>query len=161
MKRFLTGLSISALLGASICSNAQDIHFSQFYENSILRNPALTGIFSGDYKFGVDDRSQWGGVTTPYSTVMLSGETRILVNRDIGDYISFGMVVTYDKAGSINFTSTQIYPAISYNKALDDKHHTYLSVGLTGGYINRSVDQSLMTTNLWEVASAQATLQVK
>ena len=147
MKRFLTGLSVSVLLGASICSNAQDIHFSQFYENSILRNPALTGIFSGDYKFGVDDRSQWGGVTTPYSTVMLSGETRILVNRDIGDYISFGMVVTYDKAGSINFTSTQIYPAISYNKALDDRHHTYLSVGLTGGYINRSVDQSLMTTS--------------
>ena len=147
MNRFLTSLSVSALLGMSICSNAQDIHFSQFYENSILRNPALTGIFSGDYKFGIDYRSQWGGVTTPYNTAMISGETRVLVNRDIGDYISFGAVITYDKAGTINFTSIQMYPSISYNKALDDRHNTYLSVGLTGGYINRSVDQSLMTTS--------------
>ncbi len=145
MKRFLTSLSISALLGMSMISQAQDIHFSQFYENSILRNPALTGIFSGDYKFGADYRSQWGSVSTPYSTVMMSGETRILVDRAIGDYISFGMVVTYDKAGTISFTSTQLYPSISYNKALEDRHNSYLSVGLTGGYINRSVDQSKMT----------------
>ena len=145
MKRFLTSLSVGALLGLSVNSNAQDIHFSQFYENSILRNPALTGIFSGDYKVGLDYRSQWASVSTPYSTVMMSGETKILVSREVGDYLSFGMVVTYDKAGTISFTSTQIYPSISYNKALDDRHNSYLSVGFTGGYINRSVDQSKMT----------------
>jgi len=76
---------------------------------------------------------------------MVSGETRILVNREIGDYISFGLAMTYDKAGSINFISTQVYPAIAYNKALEDVHNTYLSVGFTGGYINRNVDMSLMT----------------
>ena len=145
MKRFLTSLSVGALLGMSMSGNAQDIHFSQFYENSILRNPALTGIFTDDYKVGLDYRSQWGTVSTPYSTVMISGETKILVSHDVGDYISFGLVATYDKAGSISFTSTQLYPAISYNKALEDKHNSYLSVGMTGGFINRSVDQSKMT----------------
>ena len=145
MKRFLTSLSVGAMLGLCVNSNAQDIHFSQFYENSILRNPALTGIFSGDYKFGIDYRSQWSSVSTPYSTVMMSGETKILVNREIGDYISFGLAATYDKAGTISFTSTQLYPAISYNKALEDRHNSYLSVGFTGGYISRSVDQSKMT----------------
>ena len=145
MKRFLTRLSVSVLLGLSANSYAQDIHFSQFYENAMLRNPALTGIFTGDYKIGFDYRSQWGTVATPYNTVMLSGETKVLVNREIGDYLSFGLVTTFDKAGAINFNSTQIYPAISYNKALEDQHSSYLSVGLTGGYVMRSVDQSKMT----------------
>ena len=146
MKRYLIGLSVSALLGVGVSSHAQDVHFSQFYENAILRNPALTGIFSGDYKVGIDYRSQWGAISVPYSTTMISGETRILVNREIGDYISFGLVTTYDKAGTIDFTSIQVYPAISYNKALEDQHNSYLSVGFAGGYINRSIDQSKMTT---------------
>jgi len=145
MKRYLTIFSAGLLLAVSVRSSGQDVHFSQFYENEIFHNPALTGIFSGDYKFGVDYRSQWGSVTTPYNTTMVSGETRILVNRAIGDYISFGLAMTYDNAGSINFNSTQVYPAIAYNKALEDAHNTYLSVGFTGGYISRSVDMSLMT----------------
>ena len=145
MKRYLAIFTVSVLLGISLDSSAQDIHFSQFYENAILRNPALTGIFSGDYKVGLDYRSQWGSVAVPYSTTMISGETRILVNREVGDYLSIGLVGTYDKAGTISFTSEQIYPSIAYNKALEDQHHTYLSVGLTGGLINRSVDQSKMT----------------
>jgi type IX secretion system PorP/SprF family membrane protein len=145
MKRYFSIFTISVLLAMGLDSNAQDIHFSQFYENAILRNPALTGIFSGDYKLGIDYRSQWGTIAVPYSTTMISGETKILVNREIGDYLSFGLVATYDKAGTIGFASEQVYPAICYNKAMEDQHHTYLSVGLTGGFINRSVDQSKMT----------------
>ena len=145
MKRYITIISAGLLFGMSMSSKGQDIHFSQFYENAILRNPALTGIFSDEYKFGVDYRSQWSSVSVPYTTTMFSGETRILVNRELGDYLSFSLVGTYDKAGSINFASTQLYPAIAYNKAMEDEHNTYLSVGLTGGYISRSVDMSLMT----------------
>lgn len=145
MKRYITILSASVLLGLATNTQAQDIHFSQFYENSILQNPALTGIFSGDYKVGLDYRSQWSSVATPFNTVMVSGETRFLMNRNVGDYLSVGLIATYDKAGTINFASTQVYPALCYNKALGDPHNTYLSVGLTGGYITRSVDPSAMT----------------
>jgi type IX secretion system PorP/SprF family membrane protein len=146
MKRYLRGVAAGVLVGLSLNGYAQDIHYSQFYENALLRNPALTGIFTGDYKLGFDYRSQWGQVSNPYSTVMLSGETRILVNREISDYISFGLAIDNDKAGSIGFNTTRIYPAIAYNKALEDKYYSYLSVGLSGGYISTSVDQSKMTT---------------
>ncbi len=130
--------------------SAQDIHFSQFYENAMLRNPALTGIFSGDYKAGVNFRNQWSSLSVPFITVLGSAETRVSVNRETGDHVSFGLTMTYDKAGSINFTSLQIYPAINYNKALEDKHMSYLSVGFAGGYIQRSVDMSRMTfSNQW------------
>ena len=116
-------------------SKAQDIHFSQFYENAILRNPALTGIFSGDYKAGVNYRNQWSNISVPFQTVLASVESRISVNEDVGDMLSFGVTATYDRAGSISFNSFQVYPAVNFNKALEDKHQSYLSTGFTAGYI--------------------------
>lgn len=126
-------------------SQAQDIHFSQFYENAILRNPALTGIFSGDYKAGVNYRRQWSSISVPFQTMLASVESRVTVNEETGDNFSFGLTATYDKAGSINFNSLQVYPAINYNKALEDVRQSYLSVGFTAGYIQRSIDPSKMT----------------
>lgn len=142
MKKFLT-LLLSVALYHTV--QAQDIHFSQFYENAILRNPALTGIFSGDYKAGVNYRTQWSNISVPFQTMLASAETRIAVNREVGDYISFGVAATYDKAGSINFTSMQVYPAINYNKVMADGRRSYLSVGFTGGYIQRAFDLSKAT----------------
>ena len=146
MKKYFIGACSGLLLGICQLADAQDIHFSQFPEISTLRNPALTGIFSGEYKVGVDYRTQWSQVSSnPYQTVAIAGETRILVDRNVGDYLSFGLDVTYDKAGAISFVSTEIYPAVCFNKAMEDQHNTYLSVGLTGGYFSRSVDMSKMT----------------
>jgi type IX secretion system PorP/SprF family membrane protein len=126
-------------------SQAQDIHFSQFYENAILRNPGLTGIFSGDYKAGINYRNQWSSISAPFQTVLASVETRISINEDVADYLSLGLTATYDKAGSINFNSMQVYPAINYNKALEDEHMSYLSAGFTAGYVQRSLDPTKMT----------------
>lgn len=141
MKRYL----IILLICAATPAVAQDIHFSQFYENSILRNPALTGIYSGDYKVGANYRTQWSNIATPFQTFLISGETRILVNREVGDYFSFGATATYDKAGSISFNSLQVYPAVNYNKSLEDRRNSYLSVGFAGGYTQRSIDFSKAT----------------
>lgn len=141
IKLFITALSV--LVAQQ--SLAQDIHFSQFYETAILRNPALTGIFSGDYKVGVNYRTQWSNISVPFQTILVSGETRIAISKETGDYVSFGLCATYDKAGSISFNSLQVYPAINYNKAIEDRHHSYLSVGFAGGYIQRSVDFSKAT----------------
>ena len=47
---------------------AQDIHFSQFSETPLLRNPALAGIFSGDLRIQAVYRNQWNSVTVPYQT---------------------------------------------------------------------------------------------
>lgn len=145
MKKYIKALAAGVLLSSSTVSMAQDIHFSQFYENSILRNPALTGIFSGDYKFGINYRNQWSQISTPYSTVSATGETRILVNREIGDYLSFGLGAFYDKAGTIEFTTQEVMPSIAYNKAMNDLHNSYLSVGFCAGYMARFVDMSKMT----------------
>lgn len=130
----------------SIESKGQDIHFSQFYENAILRNPALTGIFSGDYKVGANYRNQWSSVDAhPFTTALASFESRIHVNQNVPDFLSFGLTTVYDKSGSIDFTTLQAYAAVNYNKFLEDQHNTFLSAGFTGGYIQRSFDLSKMT----------------
>lgn len=154
MKRYLKIISAGLLLGMGTASKGQDLHFSQFYDNAVLRNPGLTGIFSGDFKFGLDYRTQWGSAFVPYNTTMVSGEMRLLVSREVGDYLSFGVLGTFDKAGTINFQSQQFYGSICYNKSLEDEHYSYLSVGLAGGYLHRSVDQTLMTFSSQYINSA-------
>jgi type IX secretion system PorP/SprF family membrane protein len=147
MKKFLKIVAASVALGAGLVAQAQDIHFSQFYENSVLRNPALTGIFSGDLKAGINYREQWSAVSAVgrYTTLAGTVEGRVATNREVGDYMSFGLAAYSDKAGSINFVSQGIYPTIAYNKAVNDRHNSYLSLGFTAGYIYRTVDMSKMT----------------
>lgn len=144
-KYFKLALVSVMMIASAIQSQAQDIHFSQFYENAILRNPALTGIFSGDYKAGVNYRNQWSNISVPFQTVLASVESRVRVNGDVGDFLSYGLTATYDKAGSIDFNSFQLYPAVNYNKAIEDRHQSYLSAGFAAGYIQRSVDPNKMT----------------
>ncbi len=127
-------------------ATAQDIHFSQFYETSILRNPSLTGLFTGDYKVGVVYRNQWSSISKPFQTALANVEARIPIN-EVNDYLSIGVLGYYDRAGSINLKTTSVYPAINYNKSLEDGHNSYLSVGFTAGYIQRSFDPTRATFN--------------
>src|SRR3954466_284918 len=69
-----------------------DIHFSQFYETSILRNPAVTGVFEDDYKLGAYYRSQWNSISNPYITALISAETHFNASRTSDDFFSFGML---------------------------------------------------------------------
>jgi len=124
-----------------------DIHFSQFYETSILRNPALTGVFADDYKLGVYYRDQWSSISNPYRTTLVSAETRLLLSERSADFFSFGLLGYQDKAGSIDQKITAIYPAVNFNKSINPEHNSYLSVGFTGGYMQYSIDESKATFN--------------
>lgn len=126
---------------------AQDIHFSQFYETSILRNPSLVGIFPKDYKISALYRSQWSSISKPFQTALVSAEARVGVNQDVGDFISFGVLGYYDKAGSIDMQTATLYPAVNYNKVLKEETNTFLSIGFTGGYVQRSFDPGKATFN--------------
>lgn len=125
-----------------------DIHFSQFYETAILRNPALTGVFSEDYKFSVLYRNQWSSISNPFQTALVSGESKIKIGHgETPDYFSYGALFYYDKAGSIDSRMIGAYPAINYSKSLGDAHNSYLSAGFTGGIVQHSFDPSKATFN--------------
>ena len=145
IKRTIYALSVICL---PTVVAAQDIHFSQFYETSILRNPSLTGIFSGDYKVGVAYKSQWDAVSSKvFQTGMISAETRFPINQNINDFVSVGLLSYYDKAGSAGMQTLTAYPAINYNKSLEGENNSFLSLGFTGGYISRNFDPTKITTD--------------
>jgi type IX secretion system PorP/SprF family membrane protein len=127
-------------------SLAQDIHFSQFFQAPLLRNPSLAGIYSGDIRLQAVYRSQWNSVTNAYKTASLEAEYKMPVGR-MNDYLTAGLQLLYDKAGTISWTSTHFLPAINYHKSLSQEKNSYLSLGFMGGFIQQSFDRSKMITN--------------
>ena len=140
-------LTLACCLLAAATASAQDIHFSQFYETSILRNPALMGTFTGDYKIGAVYRTQWSSISKPFQTGLISGETRLPVKGESGDYFSVGMLAFFDRAGSIDLQTIGLYPALSFTKYMGDASHSFISAGFTGGYLQRSYDPSKASYN--------------
>jgi hypothetical protein len=65
MRRSLPICLFIWLLGNARLTQGQDLHFSQFYEFPLLRNPALAGIFNGNFRFTGAYRNQWQSVTVP------------------------------------------------------------------------------------------------
>lgn len=125
---------------------AQDLHFSQFFETPLLRNPALAGVFSGDVRMQGVFRSQWGSVTVPFQTTSLNGEYKLPVGH-ADDFLTIGGAILYDKAGSIGLNTTSVMPVLNYHKSLSEEKNTYLSAGFSAGMVQRKFDPSKMTTN--------------
>lgn len=138
------GLLFTLTSSTSIFS--QDIHFSQFSETPLLRNPALAGIFSGDLRVQGVVRSQWSSVTVPYQTGSVNAEYKLPLGTS-NDFLSLGGEVLYDKAGTVALTATHILPTVNYHKSLSEEKNMYLSVGFMGGLVQRKLDRSKMTTN--------------
>lgn len=134
------------ILLISLQIKAQDIHFSQFSEAPLLRNPSMAGLFSGDVRIQSIYRTQWQSVTTPYQTVSLSGEYKFAV-RQSDDYMTIGGQILYDKAGSTALSVTSVLPVLNYHKSLNNQKNTYLSLGFMGGFVQRKLDRSKLTTN--------------
>ena len=130
----------------SLLANSQDIHFSQFFEAPLLRNPSLAGIFAGDIRVQAVYRDQWNSVTTAYKTVSVNGEYKMPVGK-ANDFVTVGLQLLQDRAGTISWVSTHVLPAINYHKSLSNDRTKYLSLGFMGGWVQKRFDRTKMTTN--------------
>lgn len=141
---------ILIMLGGFINSNAQDARFSQFYTAPAHTNPALTGIFPGQFKVGLNYRNQWssflGGAS--FNTIGASFDYRIKTTRY--DYFSGGISFLRDDAGDARFNQTKVNLALSYLKKLggNSRYSTnshYVSLGFQGGAGQNGIDWSRLT----------------
>jgi type IX secretion system PorP/SprF family membrane protein len=140
MKHCLHFCFSSVLLMNCLIIQAQDIHFSQFYEFPLLRNPALAGIFNGNFRLSATYRNQWQSVTVPYRTMALSGECKVLRGLNTGDFVTVGLQATNDVAGDSKLQRTQIFPVINYHKLLNEEKTTFISLAFMGGPVNQRFD---------------------
>jgi type IX secretion system PorP/SprF family membrane protein len=138
-------LGAIALCAASAV-HAQDLHFSQFYETPLVRNPALAGIVNGDYRVQAVYRSQWNSIVNAYKTVSANAEYKVKVGA-ADNFVTLGLQIFHDEAGSSNLTTTHVLPALNFHKSLSAERNLYLSAGFMGGIVQRRFDRSKITTN--------------
>lgn len=122
-------------------ARSQDLNFSQFHEQPLLRNPALAGIFDCNFRVKSVYRNQWQSVTVPYRTAGLSAEMKFPGNN--GNWHNFGLQVMYDVAGDSKLTRIMVLPAYSYHLQLAADN--YLSFGVLGGPVESRFDVSKLT----------------
>lgn len=138
----ILGLTVQSLMRAS----AQDVHVSQFTETPLLRNPALAGLFRGDYRAYALFRSQWQSVGVPFRTVAAGTDFKFPIGRS-HDYLSAGVSLMYDEVGMSLSRQTQTMPVVNFHKSIDEEHNRYLSLGFAAGLATRGLNTQRMTFN--------------
>src|SRR5438067_1351973 len=123
MKQLYVKRLIAMLLLVSVAGTmqlaAQDIHFSQFFEAPLYRNPALAGVVNADVRVQTVYRSQWNSVANAYHTTSVNAEYKLPVSGD--DFLTLGMQIFHDKSGTTSLTTTHILPALNYHKSLSNE----------------------------------------
>lgn len=138
---------------------AQDVGFSQFYDQPLLRNPALAGIFTGDVRVSASFRNQWESVTVPYRTYGLSSELKEPINPS-NFVITLGLEVLRDVAGTSEFSTVQILPAANFSLPLSGVRTSFLSFGVMGGLMQQRFDPTNLVFNDQFVAGSNGAFSV-
>ena len=147
MKNYLKLISIiliSFLYGFNTDLKAQDIHFSQFYTQPWMLNPAKTGFFNSDYRIGLAYRSQWRSVTVPFVTFAGSAEMNREMKGASKDLLGIGVHAFTDRAGDANFTNNNIGLNLAYTFGLDRYHTNFIGFGANLNVLNSFFDLSRM-----------------
>ena len=107
---------------------AQDVHFSQWYNNPLFSNPALTADFDGEYRITAHQREQWASVSVPFSTTSVGLDIPI-------DNWGLGVQFLRDQSGSSRLSLTQFN--LSLSRSLEQWR-----LGVQLGFAQRSIDYS-------------------
>jgi type IX secretion system PorP/SprF family membrane protein len=128
-------------------ADAQDLHFSQYFNAPLLTNPANTGFEpDADYRVGINYRNQWAGIlNNPYKTMSAWGDAQFFNNRFENGWMGAGLVLLKDVAGSGNLSSTKVYGSVAYHQLLGYK--SLLSGGFGIGAVNKRIDVTKLTFN--------------
>jgi type IX secretion system PorP/SprF family membrane protein len=122
--------------------HGQDLHFSQLFNSPLNLNPALTAYTQANYRFILNQRSQWASVTVPYQTYSASFDTKLITRKRKGDFIGFGLIFNNDEAGDSKFGTTQAGLSLSWVKVLNKQNKNLLAIGMQASFFQRSIDYS-------------------
>lgn len=144
MKNTFIRAGVTAALALALNSQAlaQDVHFTQFNMSPLTVNPAFTGAFNGQYRAAAIYRDQWRSVTVPFKTIAASFDAPIVHDLTTDDYLAVGVQLYNDRAGDANLQNFSGLLSVAYHKFLGEKADKALTIGLQGGYTQKSFDLS-------------------
>ncbi len=135
-KRLLLILAISIIAGQA---KSQDFHLSQYDAAALNANPAMTGVFKGDYRIHAHFRTQWMAVATkPFTTGLVSFD----MNK--GKW-GFGGQIANLRAGTGSYNVVSILPSVSYKIPFGEKKYSFITVGGQVGMFQKSIRISQLT----------------
>ena len=130
-------------LAKSAYSQDLDVHWTQHYNAPSTINPALTGVFSGDYRFNAHYRNQWYTVPVRSETVSLAYDQKYYRPSMKKGLFGLGGHFFSDQAGDSRLRIMQLALNGSYQHLIAPKY--YLSIGLQAAFNNRRYDPSGLT----------------
>jgi type IX secretion system PorP/SprF family membrane protein len=133
-------LTLVMIFLAAVQVDAQDLHFSQWYNTPLLTNPANTGFIpDADYRLGANYRNQWSSImSVPYKTMSVWGDAQVFRDRIESGWVGLGGLILRDVAGSGSLTSTRVYASIGYHQMVGEAH--LLSIGFNAGWANKRIN---------------------
>lgn len=144
-------LSIFAIIGALLfCmdANAQDPHFSQFYNSPLTLNPAMTGKVNGKFRVALNYRNQWFDVPLENSGfVTFAGSFDMPIQFKNKDVLGIGAVVMRDQSEGGNVSSMNFFASIAYHKSLAKNGRHSLALGVQAGYAQKGIEQEFRFFN--------------
>jgi len=142
---------IAIIIAVLLClvadkTQAQDIHFTQFYNSALLLNPAQTGLIC-NYRAGLNYRSQWSSANSPYKTFAGYFDVPIYFNKKRNTSLGLGLVIFNDVAGDGKYGTLEIDPSIAFHMGLgnDDPKKYKLSIGFQPSLRQHSLNVSNLT----------------
>ncbi|MES2892841.1 MAG: PorP/SprF family type IX secretion system membrane protein [Bacteroidota bacterium] len=142
VKTLIIGL---ACMQVQLLVQAQDLHFSQFFNSPLTTNPANTGFIpDADYRIGAHYRNQYSNIlASPYKTISVFGDAQLLRNQIDNGWLGLGGLILSDVAGSGGLRSTKIYGSLAYHQQLGNS--SLLTAGFNVGWANKRIDQSKLS----------------
>jgi type IX secretion system PorP/SprF family membrane protein len=117
---YLLSLCICLLFHYS--TSAQDVHFSQYYNAPLQINPALTGIYNGDFRFMANYRDQWSSVPVDYRTYAAAFDMKYFHKKMENAFFGGGILLLSDKAGDSELGLTQVVLSTSYSQLINENN---------------------------------------
>lgn len=137
MKVFISLLVFIVAISNGI---SQDFHLSQYDAAPLNVNPALTGVFKGDYRIHGHYRTQWAAVATkPFTTGLVSFDMRYKKKW------AFGGQIANFRAGTGGYNVVGVLPSASYRLSFGEEKFHSLSFGTQIGFFQKSINASSLT----------------
>ena len=136
MKKFLIVLFAFTISNGA---KAQDAHLSLYDAAPLFLNPAMTGVFEGDWRIHGQYRTQWKSVNfKPYQTGLISFDMPL---KKWG----IGAQITNHRAGIGNFNALQATGSVAYTTSIDKGKKHNISFGVQGGVTQKTIEYQLLS----------------
>ncbi len=138
-KKIIITMAVLVLMGARQLQAQVDPHFSSYYVYPSWLNPALTGAFDGQLRVSGIYRTQWGNVSTPFSTPGVAFD--ITTDKNM----NYGVSLMRQSAGNGGYSYTTAYGNLAYTGVQSANGMKRLVLALQIGMIQRRFDPSKLT----------------